>query len=93
MAKAERNRARTARQRIAAHQAAAVRADQRRRTLIVTASVGLVLVIVLALLIIKGLVKPGQQLGSAPISAAVAHKITHVPGSTLASVGTGSMPR
>jgi thiol-disulfide isomerase/thioredoxin len=92
MAKAERNRARTARQRIAAQQAAALRADQRRRILIVSGSVGLVLVIVVAMLIIRSLVKPGQQLGGGPISAAVAHKITHVPDSTLAAVGTGSLP-
>src|SRR5215469_4828627 len=92
MAKAERNRARTARQRIAAQQAAAVRADQRRRILIVSGSVGLVLAILVALLIIKGLVKPGPQLGGGPISAAVAREITHVPASTLASVGIGSLP-
>jgi len=92
MAKAERNRARTARQRIAAQQAAAVRADQRRRILIVSGSVGLVLAILVALLIIKGLVKQGPQLGGGPISAAVAHEITHVPASTLASVGIGSLP-
>jgi len=92
MAKAERNRARTARQRIAAQQAAAARADQRRRILIVTGSVGLVLAILVALLIIKSLTKPGPQLGSGPITAAVAHEITHVPASTLASVGIGSLP-
>jgi thiol-disulfide isomerase/thioredoxin len=91
MGKAERNRARTARERIAAQQAAAARADQRRRILIVSGSVGLVLVIVVALLIFKDLVKPGKQGGSANIPAAVAHQITHVPVSTLASVGTGSL--
>ena len=91
MAKAERNRARTARQRIAAHEAATAKAEQRRRILIVTGSVGLVLVIFVALLIIKGLVKPGKQLGGGPISAAAARQITHVPASTLASVGTGSL--
>ena len=92
MAKAQRNRARTARDRIAAQQAAAERAEQRRKILIVTGSVGLVLVIVLALLIARGLMKPSKQLGGGPISAAVAHQITHVPASTLSSVGTGSLP-
>jgi thiol-disulfide isomerase/thioredoxin len=91
MGKAERNRARTARERIAAQHAAAARADKRRRILIVSGSVGLVLVIVVALLIFKDLVKPGKQGGSANIPAAVAHQITHVPVSTLASVGTGSL--
>src|SRR5215467_2646309 len=92
MGKAERNRARTARNRIAAHQAAAARAEQRRRILIVTGSIGLVLVIFVALLITRALIKPGQQLGGGPISAAVARQITHVPASTLASVGIGSLP-
>jgi len=93
MAKAQRNRARTARSRIAAQQAAAERAEQRRRIFIVTGSVGLVLAILVALLIGRGLVKHGRQLGGGPISAAVAHQITHVPVSTLASVGTGSLAR
>jgi thiol-disulfide isomerase/thioredoxin len=91
MGKAERNRARTARERIAAQQAAAAKADQRRRILILSGSVGLVLVIVVALIFVYALRKPGRQGRSAPISAAVAHQITHVPVSTLASVGTGSL--
>jgi hypothetical protein len=91
MAKAVRNRARTARNQIAAHQAAAAKAEQRRRILIVTGSVGLVLVIFVAMLIARALIKPDRQLGGGPIPAAVAHQITHVPASTLASVGTGSL--
>jgi hypothetical protein len=91
MGKAVRNRARTAREQIAAQQAAAARAEQRQRVLIVVGSVGLVLAVLAALLIARGIIKPGKQLGGAPISAAVAYKITHVPDSTLTSVGTGSL--
>ena len=64
MSKATRNRARSAREQIAAQQAAARKAEQRRRLLIVGGSVGLVLVIVVAFLVIKSLAKPTKNLGS-----------------------------
>jgi thiol-disulfide isomerase/thioredoxin len=92
MSKGTRNRARSAREAIAAQQAAARRAEQRRRLLIVGGSVGLVLVIVVALLVVNSLRKPAPPPGSKHLPAAVARNITSVPASTLASVGTGSLP-
>jgi len=92
MSKATRNRARSARERIAAQQAAAKKAEQRRRLLIASGSIGLVLVIVVGLLLFHSLRKPPKTLGSGPLPAAVAHKITNVPASTLTKVGTGTLP-
>jgi hypothetical protein len=92
MSKATRNRARSAREAIAAQQAAARRAEQRRRLLIVGGSVGLVLVIVVALLVVKSLNKPGRHLGSGRLPAAVARNVTSVPAGTLTKVGTGGFP-
>jgi thiol-disulfide isomerase/thioredoxin len=91
MSKATRNRSRNARERIAAQQAAARKAEQRRRLLIVGGSVGLVLVIVVAFIVVKSLAKPGKNLGSGSLPAAVSSNITNVPASTLSSVGTGSL--
>ena len=91
MSKATRNRARNAREQIAAQQAAARKAEQRRRLLIVGGSVGLVLVIVVAFLVVKGLAKPAKTLGSGHLPAAVTRNITNVPSAALASVGTGSL--
>jgi thiol-disulfide isomerase/thioredoxin len=90
MSKATRNRARTARERIAAQQAAARKAEQRRRLLIVGGSVGLVVVIVVAFIVIKNLSKPGHT-GSGTLPPAVAQNITNVPASTLSKVGTGAL--
>jgi hypothetical protein len=93
MSKGTRNRARSAREQIAAQQAAARRAEQQRRLLIVGGSVGLVLVIVVALLVAHALRKPSPPPPpSAHLPAAVTRNITNVPASTLASVGTGSLP-
>ncbi|HEX5189949.1 MAG TPA: DUF929 family protein [Streptosporangiaceae bacterium] len=91
MSKATRNRARSARERIAAQQAAARKAEQRRRLLIVGGSVGLVLVIVVGFIIVKSLAKPAKAGPSGQLPAAVSRNITHVPASTLSSVGTGSL--
>jgi thiol-disulfide isomerase/thioredoxin len=91
MSKATRNRARNAREQIAAQQAAARKAEQRRRLLIVGGSVGLVLVIVVAFLLVKGLAKPAKTLGSGHLPAAVTRNITNVPSAALQSVGTGSL--
>lgn len=91
MSKATRNRARNARERIAAQQAAARRAEQRRRLLIVGGSIGLVVVIVVAFLVVKGFSKPGKTLGAGHLPASVAHDITNVPPSTLKTVGTGGV--
>jgi thiol-disulfide isomerase/thioredoxin len=92
MSKADRNRARNARERVAAQQAAARKAEQRRRLLIVGGSVGLVLVIVVGFIVIKGLSKPAKNLGSGHLPAAVAKNITSVPATTLAKIGTGTLP-
>jgi len=92
MSKATRNRARTARERIAAQQAEAKRAEQRRRLLIVGGSVGLVIVIVVAFIVVKGLSKPAKNDGSGGLPPAVTHNITNVPASTLGTIGTGKLP-
>jgi UDP-N-acetylglucosamine:LPS N-acetylglucosamine transferase len=60
MGKAERNRVRNARERIAEQQAAVGRAEQRRRLLVVGGSVGFVLVVVIALILFR-LAKPFRQ--------------------------------
>ncbi len=91
MGKAERNRARNARERIAAQQAAARRAERQRRLLTIGGSVGLVVVIVVGFFVIKGLSKPGKQGGAEALPAAVAAEVTNVPVSTLAKVGTGGL--
>jgi uncharacterized protein DUF929 len=91
MGKAERNRARSARERIAAQQEAARRAEQRRKLLITGGVVGLVLVVVIAFLVVKSLAKPGRHLGSGTLPPAVAHKITGVPVATLSKIGTGAL--
>ena len=91
MSKATRNRTRNARERIAAQQAAARKAEQRRRLLIVGGSVGLVIVLVVALVLFKVLQKPTTQLGKGDLPVAVQHQITGVPATTLAQVGTGPL--
>ena len=91
MSKATRNRARNAREQIAAQQAAARKAEQRRRLLIIGGSVGLVIVIVVAFIVVKGLAKPAKTLPSGQLPAAVTRNITNVPSAALQSVGTGSL--
>ena len=91
MSKATRNRARNARERIALQQEAARKAEQRRRILIVGGSIGLVLVLVVALVLVKVLAKPAKQLGKGELPVAVQHQITNVPASTLTKVGTGQL--
>jgi thiol-disulfide isomerase/thioredoxin len=91
MSKADRNRARNARERVAAQQAAARKAEQRRRLLIVGGSVGLVIVLVVALVLVKTLQAPAKQLGKGDLPVAVQHQITGVPATTLAKVGTGPL--
>src|SRR5215470_10368710 len=92
MSKATRNRARTARERIAVQQAAARKAEQTRRLLIVGGSVGLVIVIVVAFIVFKNMSKPGPTGHSGQLPPAVAKNITSVPDSTLSKVGTGALP-
>ncbi len=92
MGKAERNRARSARERIAAQQAAARKAEQRRRLFMISGAIGLVIVVVVGLIVIKSLDKPGKALPSGTLPASVASDITGVPASTLSAVGTGAIP-
>ena len=91
MGKAQRNRARTARERIAIQQAAARKAEQRRRFLVIAGSVGLVLVVVVGLIVIKALEKPAKQGPSGALPAKVASEIVGVPATTLAKIGTGAL--
>jgi thiol-disulfide isomerase/thioredoxin len=92
MGKAERNRARSARERIAEQQAAARKAEQRRRMLLVGGAVGLVLVIVAGFIAFKALSKPAKELGKGALPPAVHAALSNVPVSTLAKVGTGALP-
>ncbi len=94
MGKAKRIRQQTAREKIAAQRAAAKRAEARRRMLIIGGSVGLVVVVVVALVLAYSLNKPkpagnGSSL-TASQAAGVVSKVTSVPASTLAAVGKGS---
>jgi hypothetical protein len=92
MGKATRNRARTARERIAAQQAAAMKAERQRRLLIVGGSIGLVIIIVVGFIVIKGLSKPTHQLPPGQLPASVAKQVTSVPAGTLSKVGAGGLP-
>jgi Domain of unknown function (DUF929) len=92
MGKADRNRARTARERIAAQQVAARKAEQRRRILLISGSVGLVIVVIVGLIVFKSLDKPAKTLGGGGLPTSVTSDITGVPASTLSAVGTGALP-
>ncbi len=102
MGKAERNRRMSARENIAAQQAAARRSDRRRQVSIGTAVVSAVLAVVLAFVLIKvasdhtrstargsALSADGGVTGAA-LPATVVKDIVTVPASTLDAVGTGS---
>jgi hypothetical protein len=97
MGKGTRNRAQSARQRIAEQQAAARRAETRRRVFLAGGAVVVVIAIVVVFVVIK--VTSGGGSGSTasggvngtPLPASVAKNVTTVPDSALASVGTGSV--
>jgi thiol-disulfide isomerase/thioredoxin len=94
MGKADRNRNQSARERIAAQQDAARRAEARRRALVVGGCVVVVLAIVLGIVLSRVLGKsstapPGPATEQLP--ASVQSKITTVPPSTLSAVGTGTV--
>lgn len=91
MGKAERNRASSARARIAEQQAAAQKAVRRRRLLTVAGSIAIVIVIVVAIVVIRGLTTQ-KQAGSARLSNSTFAGLTTVPASTLAKIGTGPLP-
>jgi thiol-disulfide isomerase/thioredoxin len=92
MGKADRNRNESARQRIAAQQEAARRAEARRRMVLAGLGVAVVLLAIIAIVLVKALSKspapPGPAAG--PLPAGVQTKVTNVPVSTLSAVGQGS---
>jgi thiol-disulfide isomerase/thioredoxin len=97
MGKGTRNRAQSARQRIAEQQAAARRAEKRRQIFLAGGAVVVVVAIVVVFVVIK--VTSGGSSGSTAsggvngslLPASVQKNITTVPDSALASVGTGSV--
>src|SRR5215467_4367901 len=99
MGKATRTGQQSAREKISAQQAAARRAETRRRLFITAGSVLVVIAIVVAFIVVRSLNKPAAQPGGAPtatgvlLPAAVARNVTGVPASTLNTVGAGSVPQ
>jgi Domain of unknown function (DUF929) len=98
MSKATRIRQQNARQKIAAQRAAARRSEIRKRVLITSGSVVVVLAIVLTFVLIKvsghnnsSSSSSGGVTGTA-LPASVGKDIASVPASTLNSVGVGSVP-
>jgi hypothetical protein len=91
MGKAERIRRLNARERIAAQQAAARRAEARRRMFLASGSVLGVIAIVIGLIIWKNASSPAAAAsGKAGEVSLVTKQITTVPASTLNAVGKGS---
>jgi hypothetical protein len=97
MGKGERNRAQSARQRIAEQQAAARRAEKRRQVLLAVGAVVVVVAVVVVFVVIKatsggssGNTASGGVNGTL-LPASVQKNITTVPDSALQSVGTGSV--
>ncbi len=93
MGKADRNKAQSARARIAAQQAQQRRAEKRRRILAVSA-VGVVVLVVIGIIVAIELGKSTPKQSSAttgPLPSSVQAKL-NVPVSALAAVGAGSVP-
>lgn len=95
MGKAERKRNQSARERIAAQQAAAHKAEARRRALLAGGSVLVVLAVVLAIVLVKVLGKSASPHQATPpagtaLPASVQSDVTSVPVSALTAVGQGS---
>jgi hypothetical protein len=92
MGKAQRIREMNTRQRIAAQQAAARKAEARRRLYLASGSVLVVIAVVVGLIIAKN-AGSGSATGGSATAAEVSHvssQITTVPASTLNAVGAGS---
>jgi thiol-disulfide isomerase/thioredoxin len=97
MGKGTRNRAQSARQRIAEQQAAARRAERRRQVLLSVGAVVVVVAVVVVFVVIKA--TSGGSSGSTAsggvngtlLPASVQKDITTVPDSALQTVGTGSV--
>lgn len=98
MSKAQRNRQRSARERIAAQRAAQRRAENRRRLLLAGGSVAVVIAVVIAFIVIRGSGSSSSGGGSTTsatgktLPASVMRDVTSVPDATLATVGAGSVP-
>jgi hypothetical protein len=91
MGKAERNRRVSAREKIAAQQAAARRAELRQRGLIAGGSVLAVIAILAGFLIFKTASNSSaQNVGPTSQPASVLRAVTSVPSATLASIGAGT---
>jgi thiol-disulfide isomerase/thioredoxin len=89
MGKADRNKAQSARARIAAQQAAQRRVE-RRRQMIAIGAVGVVLLAVIAIILVLELTKTTpKQAASGPLPSSVQAKLT-VPAGVLTTVGAGS---
>jgi hypothetical protein len=97
MGKAERIRRTSAREKIVAQQAAARRAEARKRMLTAVGSVVGVLAIVVALIVIKtasnGSAATGGAAAAQSQANAVSKQIETVPASTLNSVGAGTVSK
>jgi thiol-disulfide isomerase/thioredoxin len=97
MGKGTRNRAQTARQRIAEQQAAARKAELRRNVFLAGGAVVVVIVIVVVFIVIKvssggsGSGSAAEGVNGVALPASVYKNVTTVPDSALASVGTGSV--
>jgi len=92
MGKAQRIRETNTRQRIAAQQAAARKAEARRRLYLASGSVLVVIAIVVGLIIAKNVGSGSAKTGAATAAevSQVSSKITTVPASTLDAVGAGT---
>jgi Domain of unknown function (DUF929) len=96
VSKGQRNRDQTARERIAAQQAGAKRAEKRQRMLLAGGAVAVVLVVVIGVVLYATLHKTKNNfsefpVGGKPLPASVQKNVTSVPVSTLSSVATGSV--
>ena len=91
MSKAERIRARSAREKMAAQRDSARRAETRRKSLLAGGSVAVVLALVVVLIVVK-LAQSGAQAGAGPAVAdpAAARQVTSVPAATFDAVGAGT---
>jgi thiol-disulfide isomerase/thioredoxin len=98
MGKGTRNRAQSARQRIAEQQAAARRAERRRQVLLAVGAVVVVVAVVVVFVVIK-VTSGGSSASTASggvtgtlLPASVQKNVTTVPDSALQTVGAGSVP-
>ena len=91
MSEAQRVKTNNARQKIAAEQAAARRAETRRRVLIAGGSVAVVLALVAALIVAKLTQSPARATVAATVAdPAVARQVTNVPEAMFDTVGVGT---